>query len=782
MAEIVVSAFFTVFFEKLASEALKKLARSKGIDSELKKLKRSLIQIKALLNDAAQKEISDEAVKEWLNGLQHLAYDIDDVLDDLATEAMHCELTKESEGSTSMVRKLIPTCCTNFSPSSRMQGKLDDIATKLQELVEEKDKLGLTVKGESLKPMNNRRLQTSLIDASSILGREGDKDALLHKLLGDEPSDKHYTIVPIVGMGGLGKTTLARLLYEEMQRKEHFKLMAWVCVSDEFHIFNISKIIFQAIGGGNEEYKDLNLLQVALKEKISKKRFLIVLDDVWSESYTDWEILERPFLAGAPGSKVIITTRKMSLLTQLGYDQPYSLSLLSHDNALSLFCQHALGESNFDSYPALKPHGEGIVKKCDGLPLALIALGRLLRTKIGEEEWKEVLNSEIWELGKRDEIVPALRLSYNDLSSYLKLLFAYCSLFPKDYVFDKEELVLLWMAEGFLHQSSTSKSMERLVSLPTGGGEQKLKSLYIGGCNKLLENEFVGGQEKTKALVSSSILMLETLSISNCQNLKSITELSSYKHLRNLFIHCCPNMESFPDHELPKLTVLTTLTITNCESMDASFSHGLWPPRLSSLAIGRLKKPISEWGPQNFPTSLVHLRLVGGPSEDVRNFSQLSHLLPSSLTFLGITGFEKVESVSVGLQHLTSLQKLLIGDCPKGKYEQENGKPEDFQQQLKLKVPELLIDQEWSKRKRHIRVSSWRGFMKGGKKVKKGEIRPPKLKTKDPNKSYEYSRFKNQHIMDFCICFSTRRQIYFQGVVFGTFHLFTILVLSLFLF
>ncbi|KAL4567595.1 hypothetical protein LXL04_023183 [Taraxacum kok-saghyz] len=1236
MAEIVVSAFFTVFFEKLASEALKKLARSKGIDSELEKLKRSLIHIKALLNDAAQKEISDEAVKGWLNGLQHLAYDIDDVLDDLATEAMNSELTEESEGcSSSMVRKLIPTCCMNFSLSSRMQGKLDDIATKLQELVEEKDKLGLTVKSESLKPMNSRRLQTSLIDASTIVGREGDKDVLLQKLLGVEPCDKSYSIMPIFGMGGLGKTTLARLLYEEMQGKKHFELMVWVCVSDEFDIFNISRTIFQSVDGGNKEFKDLNLLQVALKDKISTKRFLIVLDDVWSESYADWEILERPFLAGAPGSKVIITTRKMSLLTQLGYDQPYSLSLLSHDNALSLFCQHALGESNFDSYPTLKPHGEGIIRKCDGLPLALIVLGRLLRTKIGEEEWKEVLNSEIWELGKRDGIIPALRLSYNDLSALLKLLFSYCSLFPKDYVFDKEELVLLWMAEGFLQQSSTSKSMERVgleyfeelssrsfflqapndkslfvmhdlmndlatsvageffsrvdielknndrkdkavkkyrhmsfvceeymtfqrfgaikgaknlrtflavssfevkyswqsfyisnkvlvdllqdlpllrvlslsklsisevpefigslkhlrylnlsetditclpdnicnlsnlqtlivsgcnrletlpnnfsklknlrhfdigdtpllkkmplgigelkslktlskiiiegkngfsitnlkdlkdlqgkisikglekvqsrmqaqeanisqkrldelevawsdvfdasrketmekevlnvmnpgndhlkklkvvsyggrefpnwvgdplflqlakvsiegckrctslpplgqlpslkeliiegmdevkivgleflgttgvafpsletlhfrdmkgwegwstndsgivnttfpcleelvidgcgnlvrvsletlpvvrilkiqscghevvrslvrvassviklelsdisglsdhvwggvvehlgaveevtiswcneirylweseakaskvllnlrklevswcsklvrlgekeeddcgsnltslrmlqvegcesmevfscpdniedltiincesvtsVSLPTGGGEQKLKSLRIRGCNKLLENEFVGGQEKTKALVSSSILMLESLQIFDWQNLKSITELSSYNHLTVLSIENCPNMESFPDHELPKLTVLTRLSITDCESMDASFSHGLWPPKLSCLEIGRLKKPISEWGPQNFPTSLVDLFLVGGPSEDVINFSQMSHLLPSSLTSLYIERFEKVESVSVGLQHLTSLQKLFIFDCPK---------------------------------------------------------------------------------------------------------------------
>nr|GFB62189.1 NB-ARC domains-containing protein [Tanacetum cinerariifolium] len=109
-----------------------------------------------------------------------------------------------------------------------------------------------------------------------------------------------------------------------------------------------------------------------------------------------------------------------------------------------------------------RQHAELIVQKCDGLPLAIKALGSLLRTKVEEEEWKDLLNNDIWKLEDGGGILPALRLSYQDLFACLKQLFAYCSLFPKDYIFEKEDLILLWMAEGFLHQSGTNMSMKRL--------------------------------------------------------------------------------------------------------------------------------------------------------------------------------------------------------------------------------------------------------------------------------------------------------------------------------
>ncbi|KAJ0717452.1 putative leucine-rich repeat domain superfamily [Helianthus annuus] len=218
------------------------------------------------------------------------------------------------------------------------------------------------------------------------------------------------------------------------------------------------------------------------------------------------------------------------------------------------------------------------------------------------------------------------------------------------------------------------------VSFPTaatGGGGQKLKSLVIFGCEKLLEK-----------INNASMPMLESIQIGEWTNLKSIMQLGNFIYLTELSLYICPSIESFPDIQLPVLTrleieecesmeslsalqmknlsSLKVLTIRYCPGIDASCHGGVWPPNLCSLKIGGLKKPMSEWGPQKFPASLVELYLYDEP--DVRNFRQLSHLFPSSLTRLWLWNFEKLESLSLGLQHLTSLQHLNIWNCPKMKH------------------------------------------------------------------------------------------------------------------
>ncbi|KAJ0860249.1 putative leucine-rich repeat domain superfamily [Helianthus annuus] len=225
-----------------------------------------------------------------------------------------------------------------------------------------------------------------------------------------------------------------------------------------------------------------------------------------------------------------------------------------------------------------------------------------------------------------------------------------------------------------------SCSSMTVVSFPKGG-QEKLKRLRIWNCRNLSEKEWEWGGQKMNNNRSSSTPILEFVRIKDWPNLKSIIELNDFVHLTELIIYNCENLELFPDtlrslkkleiSNCPKLDVsfpgdnltsLKRLSITKCPRMDACLPGWVWPPNLQFLVIGELKKPFSEWGPQSFPTSLVELRLLGG-SEDgvVISCSEFSHLLPSSLTSLTICDFEKLESFSVGLQHL---QSLSFSNCP----------------------------------------------------------------------------------------------------------------------
>ncbi|XP_071698084.1 putative disease resistance RPP13-like protein 1 [Rutidosis leptorrhynchoides] len=389
----------------------------------------------------------------------------------MATESLRRKLNDESSSSTStgkVLKKIIPSGCTNFTPHNimydrKMRSMLAEITEQLNGLYENKNIHGIdfnTIVALRSNKIYERPEETSLLDGFPVLGREKDEAAVLEKLLGDGSCNQNVSVVSIIGFGGVGKTTLARLLYNNQKVKDYFELRAWVCVSNDFDVLVVSKAIYQAVTGEDNTPASLNRLQDVLKEKLSNKRFLLVLDDVWNDDHQKWKDLEKP-LKGAPGSKIIVTTRKMKVASTMENVKCHNLEILSDEDSLSLLAKSAINEHNFDNHPLLSL-AQDIIMKCKGLPLALIAIGRVLKGK-GNDEWDKLLKSEIWSSDDGEgDILPVLKLSYYDLPLHLKKLFVYCCLFPKDHLFNKNELVLLWMAEGFMSGSKGTKTMESL--------------------------------------------------------------------------------------------------------------------------------------------------------------------------------------------------------------------------------------------------------------------------------------------------------------------------------
>ncbi|CAH1440661.1 unnamed protein product [Lactuca virosa] len=691
MAEIVVSAVITVLCEKLISGDLMKLARSERIDSQLNNWNKNLPLIQAVLADATQKQIKERAVQLWVNDLQDLAYDIDDVLDDLATEVMRRKLNQEAHATTSIgkVLKFFPNCCTKFTPRNIMYGrkmssKLDEITTKLRGLVDHKNDLGLNVTKER-STLERRLEENSLVDESKIMGREGDKVTLLGKLLGCDECDENVSVVSIVGMGGIGKTTLAKVLYNDEKVKDHFELSAWVCVSEELDVFNISKAIFQAVTGKNEDFANLNLLHVALKEKLSKKRFLLVLDDVWNEDDNKWELLQSPLLVGAPGSRIIVTTRSTRVASVMDSQETYPLGVLSNEDALSLFAQHSLGEKNFDNHPTLQLLGEGMVQKCGRLPLALKALGRALKGNRNDDEWEKLLKSEIWDIEDGNKkILPALRISYYHLPPHLKQLFAYCSLIPKDYVFDKNKLVLLWVAEGFLSQSKGNKSMECLgheyfeelesrsfFQHSTDGKLGYTMHDLINDLATSVAGEFsfrLDGEVDVSAMNETFDKFLHfSLIGSGSRSFRKLKELQRAKRLRTVLLISVPwEIGSLLDELLPELQFLRVLSAVG---LTPSVNY-LWQELILSItvvpqSIGSLKHlrylNFSHSNITCLPEQVSHLYNL--QTMLLHNCHQLSSLPKSfakliNLRHFGIDNTPQVIKLPLGIGDLTSLQTL----------------------------------------------------------------------------------------------------------------------------
>ncbi|XP_024032408.1 putative disease resistance RPP13-like protein 1 [Morus notabilis] len=366
--------------------------------------------------------------------------------------------------TTNALKKMVAllTPFTEFDKTVR--GEIENILKDLSFLLERAATLCLTHIDLAQNIRSLQRSPAPLLEESHVHGRDDDKQEILKLLLSNEIWGNKIGVLPIVGMGGLGKTTLARLVYDDDRAKKHgFHHKAWVTVSTEFDIFRITKIIFQQVcpqmTSGIEEVAEL---QGRLKEALRGKKFLFVLDDVWDENYDNWDSLRSAFTSGDSGSRIVVTTRSQKVASNVKTGgKIHQLLEVSNEDCWKIFVDHAFnGDSVLD--PRLQEIGEKIVEKCKGLPLAVRSVGGLLRSVRNPETWESILRNHVWSKNLRNNILPGLWLSYSCLSSSLKQCFAYCSIFPKDYEFEKKKIILLWMAEGFLQSDEKEKRMEEV--------------------------------------------------------------------------------------------------------------------------------------------------------------------------------------------------------------------------------------------------------------------------------------------------------------------------------
>ncbi|CAL5330699.1 unnamed protein product [Camellia sinensis] len=648
IGEIFLAAFIKVLFEKLASTELLKFARQEQVHTHIKRWSGELAKIQAFLADAEGKQIENRAVKMWLEELTDLTYDLDDILDEFATEALRRKLTSESQAastSRSKLRAMIPTCCKGLNPTTFLSdftrsstSKIEEITTRLKNILENGSGLGLQqILAEESAKAWHRPPSTSLIHEPRIHGRDKEKKEIIDFLLRNESSDNKVGVIPIVGMGGLGKTTLAQMVYNDEVVNKNFDSKAWVCVSDEFDILRISKVILESITSKSCEFKELNQVQVQLKQNLVGKKILIVLDDVWDKKYNDWNVLKSPINDGAPGSKIIVTTRDGDVASSMGTVQNHLLQHLSENDCWSVFAQHAFGNRSMDANPNLVFIGRKIVEKCKGLPLAARTLGGLLRCKKRDDEWENVLNSKIWDLTEQgSEILPALRLSYHHLPSHLKRCFAYCSILPKDYEFEDEELVFLWMAEGLLQQQNGKKQMEdlgaeyfrelqsRCFFQPSSGGEN----------SKFVMHDLINDLAQSVAGYTCFRLEDKLKDQEQCRKLKSARH-SSYMQSK---FDAIKKFETFYEAENVRTFLPLSLDKDKSCYLTSNVALNLLPKMIRLRVLSLNRYHIGEIIPKSIG-DLKHLRYL--------NFS-----------------YTRIRTVPESLGTLYNLQTLMLRGCP----------------------------------------------------------------------------------------------------------------------
>ncbi|KAK9725897.1 hypothetical protein RND81_05G176500 [Saponaria officinalis] len=593
----------------------------------------------------------------------------DNVMDEHAYEMLRRRLQLRLNKNDGFIKKFRNSFTLSLNTAFfhiRMSWKIRGMLSLFDELDVEAKVIGLSqvevardaVRGTALintddRSWNQAREHASGVnDTNGFVGRRDDERKLIETLCVSFNDVSHLPMAAIVGIGGLGKTTLARRLYDHHEINTQFgNSKVWICVSENFNITRLLNEMVEAVTSNKGDLSNKDGILRKLEEKLNGKKFFLVLDDVWNEDQTLWDSLRESLqrIGGLPGSVILITTRKKKVPNSAGAVYIHGLEGLSQDESWDLF-KHKVFISDASD---LEEIGKRIVNKCKGVPLAINVIGCLLKSKQrSRREWEAIETSELWELPQgRNHILPSLLLSFNHLpSSSLKQCFAFCAIFPKDRVIKKDVLIALWSAQGFLHVPSSETR------------KLKLTEECIGEeiCCVLLNNLFLQEEETEQDEVFSYKMhdLMHDLAIYVSRDLLLIREVEDRQKDGNCRHLVLTSKKDEHDHgqlsEFPKAKTLRKLRTLSFEGVHHSSNWWVHARYLRTLVLRSTE--LSEVPPAI--KSLKHLRFLDLSYNPIR-------MLPDSicklyhLETLGLIDCKWLTKLPAVLDRLVNLRHIL---------------------------------------------------------------------------------------------------------------------------
>ncbi|XP_074269628.1 putative disease resistance protein RGA3 [Silene latifolia] len=609
-----------------------------GLKDELEKLKTKFSNLQLFLKDIESAKHADKRgqVNDWVLRVKDAAYVADDIIDDYDYEIIR----REHEQKERFVKQFKDFFTRNNSIvfRIRMSRRVRDALAMFDELDKNAQNMGLkqlqiTAGGIAGTSANNdegsdilsQARRHASASAAEFVGREEEMKKLIEIMCRPSNEEAHISTVAIRGIGGLGKTTFARCLYDSKDIEAHFEKKLWITVSDNFTILRILNEMLEYVTSNKGNLSNIDAIINKLQENLKNKKYLLVLDDVWCDNQELWSSLKNALerIGGLPGCLILITTRLKEVTTGSQAVYTHSLRELSQGEGWALLKQRALVGVTYPNISEFEEIGKRIVEKCKGVPLAIKAIGGILISKRIPSDWESIEKSEIWDLPQNDEnqILPSLRLTFDHLPSpAIKQCFAYCPAFcHKGRWMQKDKLVDIWLAQGFLHGSEIKNlTMEEIGKkylmvllnyslLDEVKGVEQVYMMHdlvydlavdvsgkdllfwkpndhqqIDSCRHLVidtkDVEALSNIPITKTLIKlrtisyglpHNVLIhakyLRTLSVDGCDIKELPSSIGLLKHLRFLSLSGNP-IETLPD-SIGKLYLLQTLRLLGCDSM-----------------------------------------------------------------------------------------------------------------------------------------------------------------------------------------------------------------------